>query len=64
MAILIPVQVQWGLMKQGVVLPHKFTANTLCCRIFHDHDVLFQGTYIWKEMWKLIFISNVYERNF
>ena len=29
---------QWGLMKQGVILPHKFTANTLWTRSFHDHD--------------------------
>ena len=33
-----PVKMQWGLMKQSVILPHKFTANTLWTRSFHDHD--------------------------
>ena len=32
------MKMQWGLMKQSVILPHKFTANTLWTRSFHDHD--------------------------
>ena len=48
----IPVKVQWGLMKQGVVLPHKFTANTLRTRSFHDHDfLLLKGADVWNK-WK------------
>jgi hypothetical protein len=29
---------QWGLVKQGVVLPHKFAANALWTWGFHNHD--------------------------
>ena len=36
----LPVQMQWGLVKQSVILPDKFTANTLWAWGFHDHDFL------------------------
>lgn len=29
---------QWDLIKQGVVLPNKLSANTLWAWGFHDHD--------------------------
>lgn len=37
----LPVKMQWGLMKQSIILPHKFTTNTLWTRSFHDHDLSF-----------------------